>query len=99
MGRGSGMMPVSRLLAAGDTLVFKYPPGQHNVVPVNGAGYSSCKASAISASKAVSTGNDKFKLKMGANYFICSLPGHCHAGMKLQVNANWSKYVSIWNEK
>ena len=77
-----------RIMTQFAVAVFKYPPGQHNVVPVNGAGYSSCKASAISASKAVSTGNDKFKLKMGANYFICSLPGHCHAGMKLLVNAN-----------
>ncbi|RWR81159.1 basic blue-like protein [Cinnamomum micranthum f. kanehirae] len=77
-----------RELAAGDTLVFKYQPGEYNVVPVNGASYRSCKPTASDASKTVWTGNDKFKLKMGANYFICSLPGYCQAGMKLHVNAN-----------
>lgn len=68
--------------------VFNYASGQHNVVPVNGAGYQSCKATADDASQAATTGNDKFKLKRGANYFICSLPGHCEAGMKILVNAN-----------
>ncbi|XP_010905831.1 basic blue protein [Elaeis guineensis] len=72
--------------AAGDTLVFNYQPGAHNVVPVSAAGYKTCKAS--DTSKAATTGNDKFTLKKGANYFICSLPGHCAAGMKLQVVAD-----------
>ncbi|RWV99177.1 hypothetical protein GW17_00037928, partial [Ensete ventricosum] len=61
--------------------------GLHNVVSVNAAGYRSCKASG-SASKAATTGNDKVTLKKGANYFICSIPGHCEAGMKIQVIAN-----------
>ncbi|KAG6517019.1 basic blue protein-like [Zingiber officinale] len=74
----------SKSFAAGDTLVFKYQAGQHNVVPVSVADYRSCKASG----KAAATGNDKFSLKKGYNYFICSLPGHCEAGMKLQVVAN-----------
>lgn len=64
--------------------VFNYQAGQHNVVPVSVAGYRSCKASGTAAA----TGNDKFSLKKGYNYFICSLPGHCEAGMKLQVVAN-----------
>ncbi|WOL19301.1 basic blue protein-like [Canna indica] len=73
--------------AAGDTLVFNYQAGLHNVVPVNAAGYRSCKASG-SASTAATSGNDKFTLKKGTNYFICSLPGHCGAGMKIQAIAN-----------
>ncbi|XP_065037126.1 basic blue protein-like [Musa acuminata AAA Group] len=73
--------------APGDTLEFNYQAGLHNVVPVNAAGYRSCKASG-SASKAATTGDDKFTLKKGANYFICSIPGHCEAGMKIQVIAN-----------
>ncbi|KAJ0963703.1 hypothetical protein J5N97_028825 [Dioscorea zingiberensis] len=71
--------------ASGDTLVFNYQPGLHNVVPVNAAGYKNCKTSG--ASQAATSGNDKFTLNKGVNYYICSLPGHCSAGMKLQVVA------------
>ncbi|OAY80239.1 Chemocyanin [Ananas comosus] len=73
--------------ATGDTLVFKYQAGLHNVVPVDAAGYRSCKASSSEASRAATTGDDKFTLKKGSNYFICSIPGHCAAGMKIQVLA------------
>ncbi|KAF8401950.1 hypothetical protein HHK36_012901 [Tetracentron sinense] len=68
--------------------VFNYPAGAHNVVPVDVAGYRSCKARATQVQKEASTGNDKFTLKKGANYFVCSFPGHCSAGMKIQANAN-----------
>ncbi|ERN18830.1 hypothetical protein AMTRI_Chr07g75390 [Amborella trichopoda] len=71
---------------AGDTLVFNYNQGQHNVVPVNAAAYRSCKAP--SNSKPATSGNDKVTLKKGPNYFLCSLPGHCQAGMKLLANAS-----------
>ncbi|WOK98035.1 basic blue protein [Canna indica] len=74
----------SRSFAAGDTMVFNYQQGVHNVAPVSAAGYRSCKASVSAAT----TGNDKFTLKRGANYFICSIPSHCAAGMKIQVIAN-----------
>ncbi|KAF9608165.1 hypothetical protein IFM89_007551 [Coptis chinensis] len=73
--------------AAGDTLVFNYPASAHNVVPVKIAGYRSCKALPSDMTKAQATGNDKFTLKKGANYFICSYAGHCSSGMKIQVNA------------
>ncbi|KAK9146347.1 hypothetical protein Sjap_006250 [Stephania japonica] len=74
--------------AAGDTLVFNYQQGMHNTVPVSLAGFRNCKASASELSKAQSSGNDKFTLKKGANYFLCSYQGHCSSGMKIQVNAN-----------
>ncbi|XP_039125426.1 basic blue protein-like [Dioscorea cayenensis subsp. rotundata] len=71
--------------ASGDTLVFNYQPGLHNVVLVTAAGYKNCKAPG--AAEAATSGNDNLTLKKGANYFICSIPGHCSAGMKLQVVA------------
>ncbi|XP_020276562.1 basic blue protein-like isoform X2 [Asparagus officinalis] len=43
--------------------------------------YGSCKATG----KASTSGNDKFTLKKGANYFLCSIPGHCSSGMKIEV--------------
>ncbi|XP_020276555.1 basic blue protein-like isoform X1 [Asparagus officinalis] len=66
---------------AGDTLVFNYQSGVHNVVPVTASEYGSCKATG----KASTSGNDKFTLKKGANYFLCSIPGHCSSGMKIEV--------------
>ncbi|XP_078148421.1 basic blue protein-like [Carex rostrata] len=75
-----------KAFTASDTLVFNYQQGLHNVVPVSATGYRSCRAS--SNSKAGTTGDDKFTLRKGPNYFICSIPGHCTAGMKILVVGN-----------
>ena len=64
---------------------FRYNAKAHNVVPVSAAGYKSC--SAPKGVRALTTGNDRVTLKRGANYFICSFPGHCQAGMKVAVTA------------
>jgi uncharacterized cupredoxin-like copper-binding protein len=37
---------------------------------------------------ATASGTASFDLKKGVNYFICGVPGHCAAGMKLRVVAN-----------
>ncbi|MCL7051470.1 hypothetical protein MKW94_007750 [Papaver nudicaule] len=76
-----------RSFVAGDVLVFKYPVGAHNTVRVSIFGYRSCKATARESSKALWTGNDRFTLKKGNNYFICGIPGHCSAGMKIKAFA------------
>ena len=65
--------------------VFKYNPKAHNVVPVSAAGYNSC--SSPRGVRVLTTGNDRVTLKRGVNYFICSFPGHCQAGMKVAVTA------------
>ncbi|KAI3984729.1 hypothetical protein MKX01_039346 [Papaver californicum] len=78
---------IRRSFIAGDTLVFKYPVGAHNTVRVSVFGYKSCKATAKESAKALWTGKDKFTLKKGNNYFICGIPGHCSAGMKIKVFA------------
>ncbi|RZC81456.1 hypothetical protein C5167_044029 [Papaver somniferum] len=80
-----------RSFAAGDTLHFKYSRGAHNIVRVDAAGYRKCKVSATESAKAVSSGSDKILLKKGINYFICSLPGHCAAGMKMKVHVKKKK--------
>ncbi|CAN6281699.1 unnamed protein product [Urochloa humidicola] len=77
--------PRGKRFRAGDVLVFKYSPKAHNVVPVSAAGYSSC--SAPRGVRALTSGNDRVTLKRGVNYFICSFPGHCQAGMKVAVTA------------
>lgn len=67
-------------------LVFNYAKGAHNVVAVNKAGYDGCSTSPRNA-KAYTSGGDRIRLVKGPNYFICSLPGHCGSGMKIQVSA------------
>ncbi|OMO92087.1 Plastocyanin-like protein [Corchorus olitorius] len=70
---------------AGDKLVFKYSPSFHNVVKVSRAGYNSCLTP--KGSKFFKSGKDQIKLVKGRNYFICSIPGHCQAGMKIAITA------------
>ncbi|KAF7128151.1 hypothetical protein RHSIM_Rhsim11G0130800 [Rhododendron simsii] len=74
-----------QIFRAGDILVFNYAAKQHNVVVVNKAGYRSCNAPANA--KGYWTGNDHVKLVKGRNFFICSFPGHCKAGMRIVVTA------------
>uniref|UniRef100_A0A0E0F578 Phytocyanin domain-containing protein n=1 Tax=Oryza meridionalis TaxID=40149 RepID=A0A0E0F578_9ORYZ len=77
-----------KVFAAGDTLVFNYKPGAHNVLAVDAATYRSCKVGSSADSVAAATGTASFLLKKGVNYYICGVPGHCAAGMKLRVVAN-----------
>jgi uncharacterized cupredoxin-like copper-binding protein len=70
----------------GDQLVFKYDASAHDVVEVTQAGYGSCSAASPVAGGTHQTGSDAVKLNyVGRRYFICSKPGHCDAGMKLEV--------------
>ncbi|KAJ4823272.1 hypothetical protein Tsubulata_028448 [Turnera subulata] len=77
--------PKGKRFRAGDILVFTYNPAAHNVVSVNSAGYIAC--SAPRGAKSYSSGKDQIKLVKGQNFFLCSFPGHCQAGMKIAVNA------------
>uniref|UniRef100_A0A0E0KBI2 Plantacyanin n=1 Tax=Oryza punctata TaxID=4537 RepID=A0A0E0KBI2_ORYPU len=69
---------------AGDVLVFSYDPSVHNVVAVDAGGYSGCRESGTK----YSSGNDRITLGRGTSYFICSISGHCGAGMKMAVTAS-----------
>ncbi|KAL6658858.1 hypothetical protein ACP70R_002898 [Stipagrostis hirtigluma subsp. patula] len=70
---------------AGDQLVFKYSRTAHNVVEVSKADYDSCSGSSPLAT--FQTGDDAVPLPAAGvtRYFICGVPGHCDAGMKLAV--------------
>ncbi|XP_048573182.1 chemocyanin-like [Triticum urartu] len=81
----SGGWPRGKRFRAGDVLLFKYGRGAHNVVAVNAAGYKSC--SAARGGRTYNSGSDRVTLARGTNYFICSVPGHCQAGMKMAVTA------------
>ncbi|CAI0375714.1 unnamed protein product [Linum tenue] len=82
---GAGSWPAGKSFKAGDMIVFKYPKGVHNVAVVGSGGYSACSAA---GAKVYSSGNDQLTLAKGANYFICAIPGHCQANLKMTVNAS-----------
>ena len=64
---------------------FKFAPS-HDVTEVDKKDYDSC--SAANPIKSYTGGSAAVKLTApGKRYFICSVPGHCAAGMKLEVAA------------
>ncbi|KAI5076947.1 hypothetical protein GOP47_0009012 [Adiantum capillus-veneris] len=68
-----------------DVLKFTYSPEIHNVVLVSKSDYDNCSSRRPIAVYA--TGTTMVKLtKKGTYYFICSVQGHCAAGMKMQVS-------------
>ncbi|XP_019153382.1 PREDICTED: blue copper protein-like [Ipomoea nil] len=79
-----GSWASGKTFKVGDSLVFNYPSG-HTVDEVSGSDYKSCSgANSISTD---SSGATTIPLKTaGKHYFICSVPGHCSGGMKLEVN-------------
>ncbi|RLM85965.1 mavicyanin-like [Panicum miliaceum] len=67
----------------GDTMSFKYA-ASHDITEVTKAGYDAC--SGANPVKSYTGGATIVKLAApGKRYFICSVPGHCAAGMKLEV--------------
>jgi uncharacterized cupredoxin-like copper-binding protein len=56
-------------------------------VAVSASEYRSCKVHSAADAAATATGSATLSLKKGVNYFICGVPGHCAAGMKLRAVA------------
>lgn len=71
---------------AGDTLVFNYRQGAHNVVAVTKEVYDKC-STPRRGSKVYRSGKDRVRLAKGQNYFMCNFPGHCGSGVKIAINA------------
>uniref|UniRef100_A0A6M2EKR4 Phytocyanin domain-containing protein n=1 Tax=Populus davidiana TaxID=266767 RepID=A0A6M2EKR4_9ROSI len=72
--------------SVGDTLVFKYVKGQHNVYEVIEATYRSCNAS-TGVLATYESGNDQIELKKAKKYwFICNIAGHCLGGMRFFID-------------
>ncbi|KAK8545194.1 hypothetical protein V6N13_066488 [Hibiscus sabdariffa] len=74
--------------AVGDTLVFNFTTGQHNVMEVSEADYDACNTT--NAISTVSDGPAKITFKRtGDHYFICGISGHCAAGQKMKVEVEY----------
>ncbi|PIN18289.1 hypothetical protein CDL12_09048 [Handroanthus impetiginosus] len=72
----------------GDTLMFMYTQGLHNVWKVNQTDFQQCVISNASEVPHV-TGSDKISLtNPGMKWYICGVPEHCSKGMKLAINVS-----------
>ncbi|CAL9760473.1 unnamed protein product [Musa acuminata subsp. burmannicoides] len=70
----------------GDVLVFKYVQVQHNVYQVTEETYRSCDSS-TGVTRTYDSGDDRVTLGEATSYwFICTISGHCQAGMRLAVS-------------
>ncbi|KAL0355227.1 UNVERIFIED_CONTAM: Mavicyanin [Sesamum radiatum] len=64
--------------------VFEYNKQFHNVVRVTHKNFNACNSTSPYATWA--TGNDSFTVtRPGHFYFICSFPGHCQSGQKVDI--------------
>jgi plastocyanin len=75
-----------RTYYVGDTLVFNYPEGTHDVVKVET--FKEFDECTMTKPIMPEYGNGQTKItldKPGPHYFICSIPGHCTDGMKIKV--------------
>ncbi|PKA63197.1 Blue copper protein [Apostasia shenzhenica] len=73
---------------AGDTLVFNFKTGFHDVLRVPESGFNSCSAT-NPVSLGIFTGPATVRLAAAGNhYFICTFPGHCSDGHKLAIAVN-----------
>lgn len=75
----------SQTFVVGDTLVFNFPTGIHNVVQVPKSSYDACSTQKQIGST-LSTGPATITItSSGAHYYICGVSGHCSAGQKLAI--------------
>ncbi|KAL6335932.1 hypothetical protein AAG906_003557 [Vitis piasezkii] len=73
----------------GDTLVFKYTQGNHNVFKVNGTtAFRDCTIPPLN--EALTTGNDTITLAVpGDKWYICGVNDHCaNYGQKLAITVH-----------
>ncbi|KAJ4953048.1 hypothetical protein NE237_029880 [Protea cynaroides] len=76
----------NKTFAVGDTLLFNFATGQHDVAEVSKSSYEACSKATIIGSH-IEKGPAKITLLTpGEHYFICTYPVHCQVGQKLAVN-------------
>ncbi|CAN7137272.1 hypothetical protein BRARA_D01799 [Brassica rapa] len=74
----------SKTFQVGDSLVFEYNNGFHDVTEVTHNDFELCEPSKPLAK--YQTGSDTISLtKPGYQNFICGFPSHCDIGQKLQI--------------
>ncbi|KZV45319.1 hypothetical protein F511_04057 [Dorcoceras hygrometricum] len=72
----------------GDTLMFMYKAGAHDVQKVNVSDFKQCK-STNSSNKPLTSGNDMITLTSpGKKWYICGIGEHCQKGMQLSITVS-----------
>ncbi|KAK9067999.1 hypothetical protein SSX86_012110 [Deinandra increscens subsp. villosa] len=85
----------------GDTLVFRYPTGSHNVYKVNGTDFQQCTIPLSSVP--LTSGYDMVTLTTpGRKWYICGVGKHCKTGgMKLVIDvlphSTYAQAPSPWS--
>ncbi|XP_059286136.1 cucumber peeling cupredoxin-like [Lycium ferocissimum] len=74
-----------RTFRVGDTLVFNFATGAHDVAKVTKSAYDSCSSTGPVTLITVGPANITLN-STGAEYFICTFGQHCSAGQKLAIN-------------
>ncbi|KAK1365841.1 Phytocyanin domain-containing protein [Heracleum sosnowskyi] len=76
-----------KVFHVGDTLVFSYPQGAHNVFKVNGTGFADC-IKPTSNDAVLKSGHDVITLSStGKKWYICAVKTHCsELKQKLVIN-------------
>ncbi|XP_068343182.1 mavicyanin-like [Pyrus communis] len=73
----------------GDTLVFQFTTGRHDVTTLTKKAYDECNNTDILG--VLNQGPASYSLnETGDYYFICSFPGHCSEGQKLSIKVTAS---------
>ncbi|KAJ0716555.1 putative Phytocyanin domain, cupredoxin [Helianthus annuus] len=74
-----------RMFIVGDSLVFEFPTGTHDVTEVSKDDYDHCHVG--NPTSIIKTGPTTINLTSpGDHYYICSLEGHCLFHQKLAIN-------------
>ncbi|KAI3891053.1 hypothetical protein MKW98_007358 [Papaver atlanticum] len=71
----------------GDTLVFRFPQGEHDVATVSKEGYDNCMESAQDPIVNEAPVNIRLNSN-GPQYFICTIGQHCKKGQRLTINVS-----------
>ncbi|XP_009364011.1 mavicyanin-like [Pyrus x bretschneideri] len=74
----------------GDTLVFQFTTGRHDVATLTKKAYDECSNTDILG--VLNQGPASYSLnETGDYYFICAFPGHCSEGQKLSIKVTASR--------
>ncbi|KAF6156691.1 hypothetical protein GIB67_017827 [Kingdonia uniflora] len=80
----------TQTFTVGDTLLFNFTTGSHDVVQVKKADFDAC-TSTNPVGSVIGTGPAKIVLNTkGENFFICNFDSHCSLGQKLAINVTFS---------
>ncbi|XP_039164340.1 cucumber peeling cupredoxin [Eucalyptus grandis] len=79
----------NKTFVVGDTLVFTFTTGAHDVAEVTKAAYDGCNSTSPISFQ--TTGPASIRLNhSGEHFYICTFNGHCGLGQKLAINVTAS---------